>query len=243
MEKILRLFGRNSVLERLRRNPASILKVYLREDKQLSQVRKLCRNSGICIESLPRSRFKKISRGINSQGIIALTRGFQYFAYEELLGQCFIKKDSLLFLDNIVDPQNFGSIIRSLACLGGFAIVIPVHNSVEVTESVLRVASGGENYVSIARVKNLSSAIELARERGYYIAAAVVEAGQSLYKTALPLPMALIIGCEHKGIRQSLFRYIDLKLTLPMPQSRLSFNVAVACALFAYEIKRQKIGK
>ena len=75
---------------------------------------------------------------------------FTFVPYDELLETALKKKRSLVFLDGLNDPQNLGAIIRSLACLGKFSIVLPTHDSVSVTETVLRVASGGD---SVTRVE------------------------------------------------------------------------------------------
>ena len=145
----------------------------------------------------------------------------------------------MLFLDNLNDPQNLGSILRTTACLGGFAVVLPRHDSVEVTEAVLRVAQGGENYAPVAKVANLSVAIEKAKKAGYWIAGAVTEGGEDITKAKLNFPLGIVIGSEGKGIRQGLIGHLDMKLTLPMRGAGLSFNAAVAAALFCYEIIRQ----
>jgi 23S rRNA (guanosine2251-2'-O)-methyltransferase len=149
------------------------------------------------------------------------------------------KKISLIFLDSISDPQNLGSIIRTAACFGDFAVVLPKHGACEVNDTVLHVASGGENFVPVAMVTNLSSALIQAKEAGYWTVGTVVEGGEVLHKVSLPFPLCLVLGSEGRGIRQGLHNQLDIKVNLPM-KAQLSFNVAVSCAIFCYEISRQK---
>ena len=130
--------------------------------------------------------------------------------------------------------------MRTLSCLGGFGIVLPTHDSVGVTESVLRVASGGDNFVGVARVGNLANAIAKAKDAGFWIAGAVVEEGQDITRTPLQFPFGLVVGSEQKGIRDVIIKRLDLKVTVPMAQPRMSLNVAHAAAIFAYEINKQK---
>jgi len=160
--------------------------------------------------------------------------------YSDLLDQAKKKGLSLLFLDNLKDPQNLGAIIRSIACLGDFAIVLPKKESVGVTETVFRVASGGDNYVLISRVPNLSSAIAIAKNQGFWIVGSVVEGGEDLLEKPLPFPIGLVVGSEQKGIRDVVKKQIDIKITIPMKQPRLSLNAAQATTILCYEIAKQK---
>ena len=143
-------------------------------------------------------------------------------------------------MDGLTDPQNLGNIIRTVACLGGFSIVLPTHDSVEVTETVLRVSAGGDNYVKVAQVSNLNQAILKAKENDFWIAGTVVEEGQSIYEMEWPFPLGLVIGSEPKGIRETIRKNLDMTVTIPMAYERLSLNVATATALCCYEIIRQR---
>ena len=148
----MKLFGRNSIIERLRSNPSSIRKIYIQHGfKGTLLIHKKARQWGIPVFPIPPSKMMKIGRDRNTQGILADVDDVAYVPYDELLETALKKRRCLVFLDGLNDPQNLGAIIRSLACLGKFSIVLPTHDSVSVTESVLRVASGGENYVPIAR--------------------------------------------------------------------------------------------
>ncbi len=92
------------------------------------------------------------------QGIVAKIDDFNYASFKDLLARSKKEKFTLIFLDRLFDPHNLGVIIRTAACFGGFAIVIPEYEACEVTEAVLHVASGGENYVAVAMVPNLVNA-------------------------------------------------------------------------------------
>ncbi len=238
----MKLTGKNPVIERLRSNPATIRKIYLQEGFQdAAYIYKKAKQRGIPVFVTLPSRLLKMARNTNTQGILAEVEDFSYMPYEELLDMAFEKKKSPLFLDGLNDPQNLGVILRSLACLGKFCVVIPRHESVEVTEAVLRVASGADNYVPLAKVGNLATAIQLAKEKGFSIAGAVVKDGISLMETHFPFPMGLVVGSEQKGIRDVVRRHLDLEVTIPMNIDTLSFNVAQATTIICYEIARQKL--
>ena len=237
----MRLFGKNVVVERLRSNPRSIRQIYIQHGfKGTLYIHKKARNWGISVYPVPQSKIMKIARDKNAQGILADVEDFEYVPYDDLLETALKKKRCLVFLDRLTDPQNLGAIIRSLACLGKFSIIIPTHDSVSITETVLRVASGGDNYVPIAKVSNLANAIKRAKGEGFHIAGAVVENGVDINTIEFPHPLGLVVGSEQKGIRSTIQKYLDISISIPMAYDTLSFNVAHAAAVFCYEITKQK---
>ena len=234
----MRLYGRNCVTERVKNNPKSIRKILLEATADIAGLEHAIKSRHIPIERISKQEFNKKSQDIPSQGVIAEVSDFEYFYLEDILA--LEKLPVILFLDSLNDPQNLGSILRTAACFGGFAIVLPKHGSVDVTEAVLRVAQGGENYVPVVKAVNLAIAIEKAKKKGFWIAGAVVGGGQDITKTALNFPLGIVIGSEHKGIRPGLMSHLDFNLTLSMEGAGLSFNAATATALFCYEAVRQR---
>ena len=106
--------------------------------------------------------------------------------------------------------------------------------------TVLRVACGGENHVPVSIVVNTVRGIEEARKKDLWVIAAEAEGGSDIVKAELKFPLAVVIGSEGKGIRPGIKRSIDMNFTLPMHGAELSYNVAVAAALFCYEVNRRR---
>ena len=237
----MRLYGKNPVLERIKSNPKSIRKIFIQEaHPEAAYLRLKAKKWNIPFFVIPKEKMHKFGQHHHSQGIMIEIDEFPYIEFGELLDTAVQKQTTLVFLDGLNDPQNLGGVIRSLACLGEFSIVLPKHGSVEVTEAVLRVASGGENHVSVSKVANLGNAISKAKDAGYWIAGTVVDGGQNLFDAKFSFPLAFVVGSEQKGIRDILRRYLDLEVTVPMAPTRMSLNVAHATAIFAYEITKQK---
>ncbi len=237
----MKLYGKNPVLERLKTNPKSIHKIFIEEGHvEAAYIRKKAKKWNIPVFSVPRSKMLKMGQTHNTQGVLVEVEDFPYVEFDTLLENAVEKKRVLVFLDSLNDPQNLGAIIRSFACLGNFSLVLPKHDSVDITETVLRVASGGDNYIKVAKIQNLNNAIVKAKEAGFWVAGTVVKGGQTLWETKLPFPLGLVIGSEQKGIRDVIRKHLDIELTIPMAADRMSFNVAHAAAVFAYEIIRQQ---
>ncbi len=240
----MRLYGKNPVIERLKFNPQSIKKIYIEiGHADAGYIYKKAKKSGIAVCPVPKSKIQKLARSVNAQGILADIGDYPYVEYDELLGQVLKKNLVLVFLDGLNDPQNFGGILRSCGCFGGFAVVLPTHDSVAVTETVLRVACGGENYVPISKVANLGRALNQAKDKGIWISGTVVDEGESILDAKLQFPLGIVFGSEQKGVRAVTRKLIDQTLTLPMAQPRMSLNAAHAATVFCYEIMRQKQGK
>lgn len=237
----MKLYGKNPVIERLKTNPRSIRKIYLEAGHaDAGYVYKKAKKWGIPVIPVPKGKLHKLARNVNTQGLLVEIEEFLYTPYDELLAAALKDRETLFFLDGLNDPQNLGAMIRSLAALGKFSIVLPSHNSVGITETVLRIACGGENYLQVAKVRNLSQAISAAKAAGFWIAGTVVKNGQDLSTTTLPFPLAMVIGSEQKGIRDVLHKQLDIALTIPMAADRLSLNAAHAVSIVAYEVMRQK---
>ena len=231
------LYGKNSVVERLKTNPESIKKIFLQDTFENPDITALIKSKHSPVERMSGKRLKRIKNSENLQGIVALVNKFDYTSLDEILLLPLEQKLTILFLDRIYDPHNLGSIIRTVACLGGFAVVIPKFNACEVNETVLHVSSGAETHVMISMVSNISNAIIAAKKCGYWIMGAMVtDNAESIRDLTIPFPLGLVLGSEWKGIRQGIQKHLDIRARIPMGGASLSFNVTMACAILCYEI-------
>ncbi|MFH1782113.1 MAG: 23S rRNA (guanosine(2251)-2'-O)-methyltransferase RlmB [Candidatus Omnitrophota bacterium] len=230
------LYGKNSILERLKVNPGSVKKVYLQDNFDIGEILKLVKKNNIPSERVSERGLEKIKRAARLQGIIAEVERFIYTDFDKLLDG----KLSIIFLDNLNDPHNLGSIVRIAACFGGFGLVIPKHRSCEVTDAVMHVSSGGENFVPISLVTNITSALMKAKQSGYWVVGATVDNGEDITKADLPYPLCLVLGSEGRGIRHGIEKHLDKRVTIPMKGKDLSFNVAMAGAIFCHEISNRR---
>ncbi|MCP4652474.1 MAG: 23S rRNA (guanosine(2251)-2'-O)-methyltransferase RlmB [Candidatus Omnitrophica bacterium] len=230
------LYGKNSILERVKTSPQTIKEVFIRDGFDAVAIVNAVKKARIPLSVVSQRELSKMKRADNLQGIIAKIDSFKYVDFDDLLNS---SQKTLIFLDHLYDPQNLGVIIRTAACFGNFAVIIPKHDACEVTDSVLHVACGGENYVPVSRITNLSQALRKAKDNGYWIVGGVVEDGEDITNTELPFPLGIVMGSEGKGIRQGLLKHIDKKVYIPMTGAALSLNVAMASLVFCYEAIRQ----
>jgi len=181
----------------------------------------------------------RIKRADRLQGIVAEAETFKYTPFDTLLKKAKDSGMNLVFLDGLNDPQNLGSIIRICACFGNYGIVIPEHGSCEVNDTVVHVASGGENYVPVSLVGNLTTSLLKAKKTGFWAVGTDVSEGEDLSGVSLPFPLCVVLGSEGRGVRYGLKKHLDMLVNIPMRGAPLSLNVAMACAVICYEIDRQ----
>lgn len=235
------LYGKNSVSERIQAHPDSIRMIYLREGLSLPSMEKAIAHRKIPCERLPAASLDKMRPQKDLQGVVAKVDLFRYTPCDDLLNDALRGNRTLIFLDRVNDPHNLGVIIRLSACFGGFSLILPSREACQINETVLHVASGGENYVPIASVNNLAPVMDDAKELGFWMAGAVVDdEGQDISTLSLPFPLGLVLGSEGSGIRKGLQARLDIRACIPMRGAPLSFNVSMACGILCHEISKQK---
>lgn len=240
-KKHMYLYGRNSTYERIMSRPGSVRTVYLREGLSLPSLERLIAHKKIPCERISASSLDRMRPQKDLQGVVAKVDLYEYTPSEKLISDALESGGTLIFLDRVNDPHNLGVIIRLSACFGGFSLIIPSREACQVNETVLHVASGGENYVPIASVNNLAPVIDEAKELGFWIAGAMVdEAAEDITRASLPFPLGLVLGSEGGGIRKGLQKRLDIRAFIPMRGAPLSFNVSMACGIFCHEITKRK---
>lgn len=234
------LYGKNSIAERLKARPDTIRRVYLRDGLAVPALEKAIRQNDVPCERIAASELDKMRPQKDLQGIVARVDMYEYTPTDDLIQNALDERRTIIFLDRVNDPHNLGVIIRLLACFGRFSLIIPSREACQVNETVLHVASGGENYVPVATTNNLAPAIDKAKQLGYWIAGAVVdEEGEDITSLSFPFPLGVVLGSEGTGIRKGLQKRIDIRARIPMRGAPLSFNVSMACAIFCHEITKQ----
>ena len=144
----------------------------------------------------------------------------------------------VLVLDQITDPHNVGAILRTAAAFAVAAIVTTARHSPEATGVLAKSASGALEWVPIVIVQNLSRALAEMKEQGFLVVGLESDGGDDLAATALSSPLALVLGAEGKGLRQSTRAICDRLARLDLPGAIKSLNVSNAAALALYVASR-----
>lgn len=236
--------GRNAVKEALS-SGTTINKILVDKnfEHRRDEILKLASEKKIKVEYVDKFVLDKKSNGVRHQGFVAESVDFKYSTLDELLeiAKNGNKLPFFVLLDGIEDPHNFGAIIRSCECAGVQGIVIPKNRACMVNETVIRTSTGAISNMKIAIVTNLKEAVDRFKENGIWTFVAET-GGEDLYSKNLgKLPIAVIIGSEGNGVKQSLRSYCDGIITLPLMGKVNSLNASVACGIVVFEILRQRI--
>lgn len=244
MEDII--YGRNPVLEALQANQEinKLLVLETSKDKTLQKVVDAAKARKVLIQYVARKKLDQLADGENHQGVIAFVAPYHYSEVETILENAYSKGEEpfLIICDEITDPHNLGSIIRTANAVGAHGVIIPKRRSASVNATVVKTSCGAAAYVPVARVTNLVQAMATLKEKGIWIAG--TDMGAPNYTTAnLKGPIAIVIGNEGDGIGRLVKENCDFMISLPMFGEVSSLNAAVAGAVVMYEIVRQRHGK
>ena len=145
----------------------------------------------------------------------------------------------ILLLDDVQDPGNLGTIIRSAVAFGMDCIILS-RNSVDVyNPKVLRSAQGMHHYISIVS-SDIVSAIELLKRRHFTIFGTDVSFGVNVSDISADdkKRFCLVVGNEGNGVSDRVLKLCDRNLYIPMKSCVESLNVGVACSILLYELRK-----
>ncbi|MFD0716785.1 23S rRNA (guanosine(2251)-2'-O)-methyltransferase RlmB [Paenibacillus sp. GCM10027626] len=244
-EELEWIAGKHPVMEALR-SGRELNKIWVAEQaqKNIAPILAEAKKAGIVIQTVDKRKLDQMTGGSAHQGIVAQAAAYRYFEVDELLERAAESGEMPFFilLDEIEDPHNLGSILRTAECTGVHGVIIPKRRSAALTATVAKTSAGAVEYVPVARVTNLAQTIERLKEAGIWIAGADVGADQDVYagKTSFDMPLAIVIGNESKGIGRLIREKCDFLIKLPMHGQLNSLNASVAAGVLMYEVVRQR---
>ncbi|TDQ34691.1 23S rRNA (guanosine(2251)-2'-O)-methyltransferase RlmB [Aureibacillus halotolerans] len=243
MEEQEWITGKNPVIEALRAG-RSIEKILIQKGAQkgpMKTVLSLAKDAGLVVQEAPKMKLDQISEHPH-QGVAALVAAYTYSSIDDILAKA-EKKGELpfvLLLDELEDPHNLGSILRTADATGVHGVVIPKRRAVGLTQTVAKTAAGAMEYVPVARVTNISRTIDELKERGFWIAGTAADGDTDYRALDVNMPFGLVIGNEGKGMSRIVKEKCDFLVSLPMKGNVSSLNASVAAALLMYEVFRKR---
>lgn len=237
--------GRNAVIEALKSDRTIEYILIAKGDLvgSISVVLALAKEKGIVTKEVDRRKLDEMSQTSSHQGVMAVVTPYKYFGLNDIFKYAEEKgeKPFIIILDEIEDPHNFGSIIRTAEVCGAHGIIIPKRRNVGATPIVYKTSAGAIEHVKIAKVTNINAAIEEIKERGVWVYGADMEAESYIFDTDFTGAVALVIGSEGRGISKLTKEKCDVLVKIPMVGKITSLNASVAGGIIMYEIMKQKI--
>ncbi|WP_036708473.1 23S rRNA (guanosine(2251)-2'-O)-methyltransferase RlmB [Paenibacillus pinihumi] len=239
--------GKHPVLEALR-SGREINKILIAEQAQKNAVLPImteAKKLGIVVQNVDKRKLDQVAGGVQHQGVVAQVAAYRYAEVDELLAYARSKGEEplILLLDEIEDPHNLGSILRTAECTGVHGVIIPKRRSASLNATVSKTSAGAAEHVLVARVTNMAQTIDRLKEEGVWIAGADVAAKGDVYQADFNMPLGLVIGNESKGMGRLIREKCDFLVKLPMLGKLNSLNASVAAGVLMYEVVRQRLGR
>ena len=215
---------------------------HLRYDPRFHSLLTEAKSNGTIIDEVDDLRLDYITRKSNHQGVAAQVSAYEYQDLSELIANAKLASESpvIVVAEGLNDPHNLGAIIRTAEALGTQGVVIPQRRAVGITSAVRKVASGALETLAVARVINLSRALEELKDAGFWIYGTAADATQSVETINFSGPTVLVVGGEADGLSLLIQRGCDGLVSIPLRGKTSSLNVSVATGMALYEIYRQR---
>ncbi len=228
--------GRKILLELNRHAPGRIRRVLLGESLVLaSELRNVCdelRTRGVAITPVPLETLDAHADGAVHQGVVVEASPNTLVAYEDVLEHAVAaSRGIVVFLDEVNDPHNVGSILRAAEAFGASGVVWHADRSAPLSPVVRKVSAGASELLRMSRVTNLSRALVEARRRGFYVLGADVHDSVALDVVEVSWPIGVVMGSEHRGLRRLTREQCDRCVHIPMSGRIESLNVGQATAV------------
>jgi 23S rRNA (guanosine2251-2'-O)-methyltransferase len=191
---------------------------------------------------LDRRALDRIADTDRHQNVAAEVLDYDYAEVDDLLQAARARNEPplLLLLDQLQDPQNLGTLIRTADAVGAHGVVLPRHRAVGVTPAVERASAGAIQHLPVAEVTNLNRAVDDLKQQGLWILGLDAEGQHELSNVDPAMPLALVVGSEGKGISRLLREKCDFLVRLPMRGHVGSLNAAVAGSIVLYDLFRRR---
>ncbi|NLK95610.1 MAG: 23S rRNA (guanosine(2251)-2'-O)-methyltransferase RlmB [Clostridiales bacterium] len=237
--------GRNSVSELIKGN-RTIECIYItngHREGSINNIIKLAREKKLVIKEVEKRKLDVMCQGAVHQGIVAKVSEYKYCEVSDIIeyAQNKNEKPFIVILDEIEDPHNLGSIIRTAELCGVHGIIIPKRRNVGVTSTVYKSSVGAVEHVKIAKVTNINRTIDELKEMGVWIYAADISGTEYCYNVDFSGPCALIIGSEGRGISKLTLSKCDYIVKIPMVGKINSLNASVAGGIMMYKVLEGRI--
>lgn len=240
--------GKNPVIEALK-SGRSVNKIFVSEQlnrNALGKFKQLAKTAGTIVQQVPKNKLDELTKE-NHQGVVADVASYQYADLDDLFINATSRKEAPFFiiLDELEDPHNLGSILRTADATGAHGVIIPKRRSVGLTATVAKTAAGALEHIPVVRVTNIANTIEELKQKQVWVVGTDADGTEDYRELDGEIPLALVVGNEGKGISRLVKEKCDWTVSLPMKGKVSSLNASVACSLLLYEIyrKRYPIGK
>jgi len=237
------LYGLHPVEEAIRSGGRRLEYVLVSRERsaRLEKLVELCRLAGVRVSKSSKDELTKIAKTDAHQGAVAAVRERQFLSIEDLLrAKGNFDRKFFLALDGVEDPHNLGALLRSADGAGVDGVILPDRRSAPISGVVAKTSAGASEHVPIAKVVNLTRALEQMKKANVWIIGLDERGTPDYTDFDFNADCCLVLGSEGTGLHDLVKKNCDHLLRIPMAGSVSSLNVSVAGAVVMYEALRQR---
>jgi 23S rRNA (guanosine2251-2'-O)-methyltransferase len=237
------IIGKNPVIEALK-SERDINKIWIAEGSnrgQMNLITSLAKEGNVLVQFVPKKKIDQMVEG-NHQGVVAQVAAYEYAEVDDILAAAEKRNEApfIILLDELEDPHNLGSILRTADAVGAHGVIIPKRRAVGLTATVAKASTGAIEYIPVARVTNLARTIDELKDRGVWIVGTDAKGKEDYRNVDGKMSIGLVIGSEGRGMGRLVKEKCDFLLHLPMQGKVTSLNASVAASLLMYEVYRKR---
>ncbi len=240
----LMIWGKHVVLEALGSDRAKTREVFvLDRDREAGEIEVRAGKKHVGVRKIGREALDRKCGTEKNQGVAA---DVEFQVWSSLKDWIADQKEAdsswtIVALDEIQDPQNLGTLIRSAHFFGAHALVLTKDRCASITGTVAKASAGALFSLPIIRATNLARELEFAGDEAFWRVGLAAEAEKPLSKIDLKKGRTvLVFGSEGEGLRDLTAKRCDELASLPGSGSRDSLNVAISASIALYEVRRQR---
>ena len=214
-----------------------------RQDSRVEEIVQLARSRGIAVRFEERGQLDRLANTRDHQGVVAIAAARAPVTLEDIIthaNQSKSQRGLIVLLDGVEDPHNLGAIIRTALASGAHGVVIPERRAAGLTDTVARASAGALAHLPVAKVTNLSRAMEDLKQAGYWLVGLDEAAHKSYTDIDYTSPTGIVMGGEGGGLHELTRKHCDFVVSLPTSGPVKSLNVSVATGVVLFEALRQR---
>ena len=235
------IVGKHAVLEALKNPNRKIERIFLTEDAQ----KKLNRQNQSLNLFKKTSVFYKSRRELDNlcgrdetahQGLVAEVEQLEDITLKEFILENKKKNVNLIALEEVTDPRNIGSIIRSAVAFNIDGIIVKERSYPLKSKLLYKSASGGTEHIKIFKVSNINTALKFLKTKEFWVSAFDISAKKDFTKHTWQGKNVLLFGSEGFGIKAKTLENSDFTFKVNMNSKIESLNISNTVSVVCHHI-------
>ncbi|VAX18548.1 23S rRNA (guanosine(2251)-2'-O)-methyltransferase [hydrothermal vent metagenome] len=228
------IFGVNPIVEALRADSRKFHRIVIKKGVKKSgataQIIDTAKRKKIQIDYADIDAIAKMAGAEGHQGIVAVVSPIAFISLDKLISSSSSQNQALALLDGIMDPRNFGAILRSAEAFGIDGLIFPSRKAASYTPVAAKASAGAGERIKLCKVNNIAETVKLLRNEGYECIA-FDSSAKNVFTKAKPGPVAVVLGGEGKGVRPLVAKRCNQTARIAMKGKIGSLNVSSAAAI------------